>query len=287
MTVRWKEGAVISVAVKNGRRVLAQMLERPFLYFLWCFADADEPFDVDLADVPTLFCCAVTSQFMRFSEARKETQLKPRTDIRKPELWIEKYRGFRHRVVWPGTDHEVTVLIMGAKPGGKLIMRGEHGMGPDIGLDDHETIDNHGLSNIEIFPGLNERLHLINTLGRNVDPMRDLSFDRPMPLETKTFVDIIGSRGELEDWGYRVPAKYAAKRAAALKKKAAEKKKATKKKKKATTKKKVASKKKKAASKKKKAASKKKRATTKKKAPKKKASTKKKASNKRKPSRKK
>jgi len=66
----------------------------------WCFADADEPFDIELADVPKLFCCAVTNQFLRFSDARKETQLEPRTDLCKPELWIDTYSGFRDCVVW-------------------------------------------------------------------------------------------------------------------------------------------------------------------------------------------
>lgn len=227
MTIRWKENAVISVALRCGRRAVAQMMEDPFLYFFKCFADAGEPFAVDLARTPTLFCCAVTRQFLRYSDAKKETHVRARTDLCRPERWIDTNDGWREKVVWPGTKHERRVLIMGEEPGGYLTADREDFVGEEIDLDDHETIDAHELTNIWTFPGLNERLYLCDVLGKNVDPLKDLSFDRPLPLEARTFVDIIGSVGDLETWGYTLsnkPTKKKTVRKKAAKRRAAKKK---------------------------------------------------------------
>jgi hypothetical protein len=240
VSVRWARNAVVSARLKSGRRVVAQMLEDPYLHFFQWFTDPDEAIEIDLETVPALFCCAVTRQFLRHSDVRKERGVRPHPDLHAPELWIDTYDGWRTRVVWPNTKHERSVLLMGEEPGGRLTADDDTGdIGDEIELDDGETIDRYELTNIWTFPGLNERLHLCDILDKPVGPLKDLSFDRPLPLEAKTFVDIIGSHGGLESWGYaakaaqRATKKKAAKakgKKKAAKAKAKKKKKATKRK---------------------------------------------------------
>ena len=71
-----------------------------------------------------------------------------------------------------------------------------------IPLTDNRTIDSHEQDGIWLYPTLNERLYLCKTLGKNVDPDKDLAFDRPMKPEYATFVDMLAQRGTPEDWGY-------------------------------------------------------------------------------------
>ena len=214
MTVRWSDGAVVSVAVKGDRRVLAQMVESPFLYFFWYFADEDGDFALALDAVEPIFCCAVTRQFLKHSDPRKEPGAAPRKKLVRPKHWINTYDGWRDVVAWPGTPHERELTLMGGEPGGMLVLR-EELVGEDIALDDDDTIDGHELTNIWTFPLLNERLHLCEQLERNIDPMKDLSFDRTPPLEARTFVDILAGRGDLASWGYATTTKAKKKKARA------------------------------------------------------------------------
>ncbi|MDT8979234.1 hypothetical protein RQP50_23635 [Paenibacillus sp. chi10] len=101
--------------------------------------------------------------------------------------------------VWKGTTNERKVLILG-QGGGRLI---EEDMStgsyttkiimPSISVTDSETIDKYELTNVRIYPEFNERLYLCYKFGKNVDPLKDLIFDRPIPLEYKDYIDIISS----------------------------------------------------------------------------------------------
>lgn len=219
MTRRWQDGTVISVGLRGGRRAVGQMLASPYLQFFHHFVDDGATVDGDLRDKPLLFCTAVTRQFVRFSDLRKAARVRPHPGLSVPTHWIATHDGWREKVVWPGTPHQRKLKLMGGKPGGILIEKGNYGVGAEIEPDETEIIGAHELNRVWTFPQLNERLYLCDLLGKLVAPLRDLVFDRPLPPEARTFVDIIACHGELEDWGYRVPAKYAAKRAAALKEK--------------------------------------------------------------------
>jgi hypothetical protein len=73
---------------------------------------------------------------------------------------------------------------------------------PSIPLDDDATIDNHEMTYIGTYPSLNERLWICKTLGRNLDPMKDLTFGRPMHDEYATYLDMKAQHGTMGDWGY-------------------------------------------------------------------------------------
>ncbi len=51
-------------------------------------------------------------------------------------------------------------------------------------------------------PSLNERLFLCYKLKKNVDPSKEIMFKQQIPLEYKTYVDIISGTIPLTDLGY-------------------------------------------------------------------------------------
>lgn len=184
----WKANQVISIETrckdedrKNNIYVLAQMINKAQLLI----------FD--------LFSTSVTRQFIKNSNIYKQN-IKPITNYKFPKYKIESLgMGSRHVTVWKGTTNERKVLILG-QGGGRLI---EEDMStgsyktkiimPSIPVTDSETIDKYELTNVRVYAEFNERLYLCYKFGKNVDPLKDLIFDRPIPLEYKEYIDIISS----------------------------------------------------------------------------------------------
>jgi hypothetical protein len=208
--LRWKEGQVVSLRLKDGAFVLAQWLKSPYMVFFHSFSTSDDwPADAAKKADP-LFFCAVTNQFLKFSDLGPHEDVAPRVFTKTPKHWISGFPGSRKITVWPGTVRERQFVILGSKPGGCLIEKDINATGmvdwpviiPSIPLGDDRTIDCHELTSIWTYPILNERLHICHQLDRCVDPVKDLKFDRPPREEYQTAIDILASHGKPEDWGY-------------------------------------------------------------------------------------
>ncbi|NJK32364.1 MAG: hypothetical protein HC927_08120 [Deltaproteobacteria bacterium] len=208
--LRWKTGETFSLRVKGDLWVLGQMLVSPYLLFFnrfQHFAEGPKWQDAPHSD-EVLFPAAVTRQFLQFADMRRE--MLPSIDYTPPKAWIESHHGSRKVAVWPGTEHERSLIVLSQRPGGRLIEKHIGGgvaaprptLMADIPLDDDATIDGHEMGGVWLFPSLNERLYLCHILGRNVDPEKDITFDRELPSEYRTYVDIMSQHGSLEDWGY-------------------------------------------------------------------------------------
>ena len=63
----WKPGKVISIRLRNGVYVLAQMVRDPYLVFFNHFNEENNWKGVTLKEEDILFCKAVTRQFLRYS----------------------------------------------------------------------------------------------------------------------------------------------------------------------------------------------------------------------------
>ncbi|EPY08602.1 hypothetical protein PAALTS15_03472 [Paenibacillus alvei TS-15] len=202
----WKANQVISIETrwkdegrKNNVYVLAQMISKAQLLIFDLYSDDNSWGEVNLNDVPILFSTSVTRQFIKHSNIYKQS-IKPLTNYKLPTYKIESLgMGSRHVTVWKGTTNERKVLMLG-QGGGRLI---EEDMStgsyktkiimPSIPVTDSVTIDKYELTNVRVYPEFNERLYLCYKFGKNVDPMKDLIFDRPIPLEYKDYIDIISS----------------------------------------------------------------------------------------------
>jgi hypothetical protein len=208
--VNWKEGNVVSVRLKDGSFVLAQMLKQPFVVFFDAFQETDEWPATAAEGARPLFFCSITAQFRKLTPIARKSNVRPAVFSKKPCHWIRSFPGSRKVTVYPGTPLERTFIDIAARPGGQLIEMHIDASGfadwpvimPSIPLDDDETIDGHEMNVIWTFPLLNERLLLCKTLGRCVDPAKDLTFDRPMLPEYEAVVDIMSNAKTLEELGY-------------------------------------------------------------------------------------
>ncbi|MCH1624634.1 hypothetical protein [Fredinandcohnia quinoae] len=204
--VIWKANQVISIETKRkdeNRKsniyVLAQMINKAELLVFNLFKDDNNWEDIDLNEAPILFCTTVTRQFISNSNIFRQ-KIKPLAGYQPPKYKIDALgMGSRRVTVWKGTANEREILILG-KGGGRLI-EGDMSTGsykeniiiPKIPLTDNDTIDKYELTNVRIYSEFNERLYLCYRFGKNVDPLKDLIFDRPIPLEYQEYIDIISS----------------------------------------------------------------------------------------------
>lgn len=201
----WKEGCVISVETRKGIYLLAQMSRSPYLIFFNCFSQNNQWDAMDISHVPILFCKAVTRQFLQLTEISKQPQIKPRVINNLPTRWIHSTHESRMVKVWAGTTDEQEFAWIGE--GGALVEKDilghkggpyAHPSGvfdriiiPAIDPSDNATIDQYEIDSIGMAPSLNERLYLCYKAGKNVDPDKDILFNRPLPKEYRDYVRML------------------------------------------------------------------------------------------------
>ena len=199
--VTWKANRVVSIETKRkdeNRKenvyVLAQMINKAQLLVYNLFNTDNKWENIDLSKASILFCTYVTRQFIKNSNVYIQ-EIEPLKDYEPPKYRINALDiGTREITLWKDTINEQKVLMLGE--GGGSLIEGDI-TGPiimsDIPFTDNEIIDKYELTNVRIYAEFNERLYLCYKFGKNVDPMKDLVFNRPIPIEYKEYMDIISS----------------------------------------------------------------------------------------------
>jgi hypothetical protein len=195
---RWQEQKIISVETRDNHFVLAQLLKSPYIAFFRVFRAQDDWTDIQAKDWELLFCVGVTAQFLQHSNIRKHNDVEPHRHLPLPEYWIDLDAAIDRFTVFAGTPDEKTILWFG-KQGGSLIRRditlggaqNRQVVQRSIDFADRGTIEQYELTNLEVYPLLNERLALCRRLGRNVNPMKELSFGYEIPLEYRGYFESI------------------------------------------------------------------------------------------------
>lgn len=199
--IAWKANRVISIETrkkdenrKENVYVLAQMINRAQLLVFNLFSTDNKWENIDLSKAPILFCTYVTRQFITNSNVFIQ-DIEPLKGYEPPKYQIHTIGALARKVtLWEGTADEKEILILG-EGGGKLIEGDINGpvIMEQIPFTDNETIDKYELTDVRIYAEFNERLYLCYKFGKNVDPMKDLVFNRPIPLEYKEYIYIISS----------------------------------------------------------------------------------------------
>jgi hypothetical protein len=217
--VPWKEGKIVSLKTRKGVFVLAQMLRSPYLRFYDAFREDENWGKVDVRIFETLFVSSViTKHILDSNNATLVNQAIPDTEREDSDIWINQNSGFREVKVWENTDGEKICGILGKQPGGSLVKKNlwwsptldnptrPHPSGvidavilEDISLNADEVIDKYELTNLATYPTLNERLYLCYKLGKNVDPYKDLVFNRVIPKEYQVAIEIMSAGGNNEE----------------------------------------------------------------------------------------
>lgn len=119
----WKKNRVISIEVRTGLFVLAQMDINPYLIFYNVFQCNNDMYSIDLEKVSVLFYTAVTKQFLHNSNITIRNDVKPLLDYSPPIYWIKKdIVGHRNITFWAGTQNEITISSLG-QGGGQLLKK--------------------------------------------------------------------------------------------------------------------------------------------------------------------
>lgn len=211
---QWKEGKVISIETRKGIFVLAQMLKRPYLRFYNAFRKDENWKNVEVSIFDILFTKAITTKhFLKNSNVSVLKEAIPDNEREDLKVWIKVESGTRKVRVWKGTADEKEFYILGADAGGSLVemdlKKGgiyDHPSGlfdrviiEHIPLNADDIIDNHETMGLAVFPLTNERLYLCYKAGRNVDPTKDLMFNREIPKEYKIAIEIMSGGGGKEN----------------------------------------------------------------------------------------
>lgn len=206
--VSWKDGLVLSVELKDGVCVLAQMAFSPYLIFFNNFTKNHEWSNVNLSSESVLFVKAVSRQFIKSTNIVKLPKLVPALDVEIPKYWIEPEPGSRMVTVWPNTPDERSLIVLSEDNSGYLLeISGEYLSGDrtrvrKIGPKDLDVIQSYEIASVGLYPSLNERLFLCYELSQNIAPDRILAFGLELPKECADYVDIVSGKVELSKLGY-------------------------------------------------------------------------------------
>lgn len=205
--IAWKEDRLFSIKLRNGHYALLQMFPSKGQVAVFdCFHEADEWTGVRLAADNVLFTGILLNSVLVRSVVKVHKDISPVEDLDYREVTIHIGGGFRRLKVWEGTEDEREFLMMG-EGNNRLCRYFRENDDPreeytPISLDDYEKYKYLELTNLYDYPTLNERLYLCELFGRNVDPLKEIAFNRPLPREYRTYIDIIAGKIPLSELGY-------------------------------------------------------------------------------------
>lgn len=209
--VYWKENKVISIKLRNGKYMLAQMLPHNYMLFFSIYSEDNIWPNYDLSEADVLFCHYVTRYFLKQSLVSTVVNVVPIKNYNIPTLWLHTY-GFSDVLIWEGEPFEKKITTTGGTV--SLIQKDiEHpqnnlhksGICVRMVIDklrdeDYETIVNYEFDSMGIFPILNERLYLCEFYHKNIDPKREVLFHQKIPCEYKVFMDILAGEARFTTW---------------------------------------------------------------------------------------
>ncbi|WP_298481359.1 hypothetical protein [uncultured Maribacter sp.] len=218
-TTSWKEGKIISIETRKGIFVLAQMLKRPYLRFYNAFREDEKWGGIDTHILDTLFTHSITTKsFLKHSNVTVVKEAIPDLEREDSAIWIKNKSGHRKVKVWEDTNDEKEFYILGGEAGGSLVEMDlnwsptnsqptrKHSSGivdavllEDIPLQNSEVVNKYELTGLAVFPLMNERLYLCYKLGGNVNPTKDLMFNREIPKDYKIAIEIMSGGGGKEN----------------------------------------------------------------------------------------
>lgn len=204
----WKENLIVSVKIREDCFVLAQLLRSPFLVFYNLYSKNNVWDNIELNNEHILFICSVARQFIVDSKIVKIDEISPILLDIDILIRIKSFAyGSREIIFQEGSEKEIRFLELGNKPGGSLIKEisstGEsHLVMENIPLDANDIIDKYELDAVRIYPELNERLYICYELGEAIDPLKDIVFDRYLPMNYRKYIQITSGLFSLNELGY-------------------------------------------------------------------------------------
>lgn len=202
----FKDGTVFSIRLRNGSFALLQKIRDGRFAVFNLFRERDEWSSDDVSSDNVLFYCVITKSVLQRSDVRHHKHVKGAGELVYPDFTINLSGGHRHITLWEGTANERTFLMMG---------NGSYGVWRSVCLEgkikedytlitikDYDRYRHLELSNLRVYPEFNERLYLCSIFKCNIDPLKEIAFDRPLDPQCRVYVDIISGKVPLSDLGY-------------------------------------------------------------------------------------
>ena len=159
--------------------------------------------DVKLTKDDILFITFISSKsVLKRSCIHMVKNVNPIFGIEFPKLKISLGHGNREIVLWRNTRNERKFIFTGE---GNNLLFAETLEGREyssISINDYEKYKDYEVEALRIYPEFNERLFLCSQLKTNIDPMKELAFNRKIDLICSTYVDVISGVVRLSDLGY-------------------------------------------------------------------------------------
>lgn len=199
----WKKNRVVSIEIRTGLFVLAQMDVNPYLIFYNIFQGNNDWYDTDLKNISVLFYTAVTRQFLHNCNITIHEDVKPLLDYSPPLYWIKKdLVGHRNITFWTGTKNEITISLLG-QGGGQLLKKDKQEVEivkDYIPFTDEKVINSFELTNVRTYPELCERLYLCYKFGKNIDPLKKITFNQDITIDYMIYLRILNGAIDKEEW---------------------------------------------------------------------------------------
>jgi hypothetical protein len=205
--IPWKKDRLFSIKLRNGHYALLQMLAtKGNIAALNCFREADEWSGVRLTADKVLFIGVMLRSVTNRSVIAIHNDIVPVPNLEYPEEQIHIGNDFRTVTLWDGTEDERSFLMMGEGENSLRRIHRENGQPREeytpISNNDFDLYKDLELTGLYDYPEFNERMFLCELFGRNVDPLKEIAFNRPVPLEYRTYIDIIAGKIPLRELGY-------------------------------------------------------------------------------------
>ncbi len=167
----WKENDIINIKLNDKLYTLGQMLTDPYmLFFNISNTDGQWNSDIDLNQVPNLFCVLIGRDFLKQRAVEKLTgKINPMLDqSRLPKYWIRPNISYSGGYPFKGG----ALVEVDPKVGyvnGKVII-------PNLSLSDIESIKKYELVNMWGSDDLTERISLALLKGIHQDTLKEKIF---------------------------------------------------------------------------------------------------------------
>ena len=203
----WKENKIFSVKLRNGHFSLLQMLKAKGEVIVFnIFKEKDDWDGVELTKEKVLFSCCLLDSVLKRSEIQVHKKINPYAGFKGLDKKIDITGGFREVTLWKNTKNEISFGMMGGGNNKIRELARENGeikeKYTEIDIDEYQKYKNLELTNLCDYPSFNERLYLCEIFKSNIDPLKELAFDRSLDVRLHTYISIISGKIKLSELGY-------------------------------------------------------------------------------------
>jgi len=171
-----------------------------------CFREEDTWDDYKPNQSDVLFTCILLKSVLKRSEVTDHGEVPPVKELEYCDTRISIGEGFRTLTLWKGTDDERTFLMMGEGKNSVRKLLNINGKIEEeytpIPVEEYDKVAHLELTNLCDYPTFNERLYLCEHYRRNIDPLKELAFNKPLDKECRVYIDIIAGKVPIRELGY-------------------------------------------------------------------------------------